>query len=261
MSTFVSPGLSLDRDSASRIRTLPELVEFHVKHNPRHIFCIQAEKPLIEDGAYQLTPVSYERLQQAIFRCQAWLRDNVPNIHASFLDDHGIVNRCASVAVLMESHAGLAVFILTLMGMGVPVVLLSTRLSSVAIRHLMRASQAQIALVSQRLQPLVTEALAIRSAELDCECSFEVCIAPGYETFLGEGPITYEGTIAHPSHFISENDRQALILHSSGTSGLPKPICCSHKHFLGFAICHSFSSEIEAQGLTVSTSPFFHVSH
>jgi len=255
MSTFVSPGLSLDSDSASGIRTLPELVEFHVKHNLRHRFCIQAEKPLIENGAYQLTPVSYERLQRAILRCQAWLRDNAPNIHASFLDDHGVVNRCAPVAVLIESHAGLAVFILTLMGMGVPVVLLSTRLSAVAIQHLMRATQAQNALVSQRLQPLIIEAL------LDNEYSFEVCITPGYETFLGEGPITYDGRIAHPNHFISENDRQALILHSSGTSGLPKPIYCSHKHFLGFAICHSFSSELQAHGLTVSTSPFFHVSH
>jgi acyl-CoA synthetase (AMP-forming)/AMP-acid ligase II len=261
MSTFVSPGLSLDHDSASGIRTLPELVEFHVKHNPQHRFCIQAEKPLIENGAYQLTPVSYERLQQAILRCQAWLSDNAPNIHASFLDNHGIVNRCAPVAVLMESHTGLAVFILTLMGMGVPVVLFSTRLSTVAISHLMRTTQAQHALVSRRLHPLIIDALSVRSAELDNECSFEVCITPEYEIFLDKGPITYDGKIAHPNHFISENDRQALILHSSGTSGLPKPIYCSHKFFLGSAICHSFSSEVEEQNLTVSTSPFFHVSH
>ncbi|KAH3971921.1 hypothetical protein HBI24_172510 [Parastagonospora nodorum] len=258
MSTFLSPGLSLDRDSASGIRTLPELVEFHVKHNPQHRFCIQAEKPLIENGAYQLTPVSYERLQQAILRCQAWLRHNAPNIHASFLDDHGIVKRCASVAVLMESHTGLAVFILTLMGMGVPVVLLSTRLSPVAISHLMRTTRAQHALVSQRLQPLIVEARSIRNSELDKECSPEVYIAPGYEIFLDKVPVTYDGKIAHPNHFISESDCQALILHSSGTSGLPKPVYCSHKSFLGFAICHSFSSEIEAHNLTVSTSPFFH---
>jgi acyl-CoA synthetase (AMP-forming)/AMP-acid ligase II len=261
MSTFVSPGLSLDRDSTSGIRTLPELVEFHVKHNPEHRFCIQAEKPLIEKGKYRLTSVSYERLQQAILRCQAWLSDNAPNIHASILDDYGIVNRCAPVAVLMESHVGLSVFILTLMGMGVPVVLLSTRLSPVAVSHLMRTTQAQHALVSQRLQPLIAEALAVRSAEFDNERSFEVCIATGYETFLGKGPVTYDGKIAHPNHFISENDRQILILHSSGTSGLPKPIYCSHSYFLGSAVCHSFSSEFEAHNLTVSTSPFFHVSH
>ncbi|EAT86632.2 hypothetical protein SNOG_05568 [Parastagonospora nodorum SN15] len=215
MSTFLSPGLSLDRDSASGIRTLPELVEFHVKHNPQHRFCIQAEKPLIENGAYQLTPVSYERLQQAILRCQAWLRHNAPNIHASFLDDHGIVKRCASVAVLMESHTGLAVFILTLMGMGVPVVLLSTRLSPVAISHLMRTTRAQHALVSQRLQPLIVEARSIRNSELDKECSPEVYIAPGYEIFLDKVPVTYDGKIAHPNHFISET-----LLEESGAKAL-----------------------------------------
>ncbi|KAL1798233.1 hypothetical protein ACET3X_002270 [Alternaria dauci] len=258
MSTFVSPRLNLDRNSASGIRTLPELVEFHVKHNPQHTFCIQAEKPLIDNGRHRLTYLSYERLQQAILQCQAWLRDNAPNVHVSYLDDYGTVKRCAPVAVLMESHVGLAVYILTLMGMGVPVVLLSTRLSPVAISHLMQTTKAQHALVSQRLQPLITEALAVGCAEPDKQCSFEVCIATGYDTFLGQVPVTSNGLIAHPNHFIAEDDRQILILHSSGTSGLPKPIYCSHKYFLGSANCHSFSSETEAHGLTVSTSPFFH---
>jgi acyl-CoA synthetase (AMP-forming)/AMP-acid ligase II len=260
MSTFVSPGLRLDRDSASGVRTLPELVEFHVKHNPQHRFCIQSEKPLVDKGPYRLTTLSYARLQQAILRCQAWLSDNAPNVHPSFLDEHGMVKRCAPVAVLMESHVGLAIFILTLMGMGVPVVLLSTRLSPLAISHLMRTTQTQHTLVSRRLQPLIEEALAVRSAELNNDCNVDVYIATGYEALLAEGSVTYDGKVAHSSHFISENNCQALILHSSGTSGLPKPIYCSHKYFLGHATCHSFSSEIEAHNLTVSTSPFFHVS-
>ncbi|KAF7674573.1 hypothetical protein GT037_007333 [Alternaria burnsii] len=258
MSTFVSPELDLNCNSASGIRTLPELVEFHVRHNPQHRFCIQAEKPLTENATYPLISLTYERLQQAIFRCQTWLKDNAPNIHASFLDDRGSVNRCAPVAVLMESHVGLAIYILTLMGMGVPVVLLSTRLSPVAISHLMQTTKAQHALASQRLQPLFNEALAIAYAESNIERNVEVCIAAGYDAFLSETPVTCTGMIAHPNHFVSESDCQTLILHSSGTSGLPKPIYCSHKYFLGSATCHSFSSETEARNLSVSTSPFFH---
>jgi acyl-CoA synthetase (AMP-forming)/AMP-acid ligase II len=236
------------------------LVEFHIKNNPQHEFCVQAEKRELakeigEYGTYGFVSVTYEKLQHAILRCQSWLADHTSGIHSPVVGDDSSARRCAPFAILMESHVGLAVYVLTLMGMGVPAVLLSARLSPLAVGHLVRETGARTVLVSQRLRPILSE--SILSSDLE---GVRICVAAAYEEFLGEGPMSTNGRILHLNHYISEEDQHALILHSSGTSGLPKPIYCSHRHFLGFATCHNFSSDIEARGLTISTSPFFHVS-
>ena len=258
MSTFVFPTISLERNPDSHIRSLPDLVEFHIKNNPQHLFCIQAKKPSSEDDAHLFTPVSYKRLEQAILRCQSWLKNNAPSIYNSSLGDGQISRSCPPVAILMESHVGLAVFILTLMGMGIPVVLLSTRLSPLAIKHLMQVTGTRHVIVSQRLASQISEANSIGDQKPEHESSLGVHVAASYEEFLDEGNIQH-GQVAYSNHFVSEEDRNALILHSSGTSGLPKPIYCAHRHFLGFAMCHDLSTS-EMHGLTLSTSPFFHVS-
>ncbi len=263
----MTPNVSLELISEPHIRTLPELVDFHIENNPRHLFCLQAEKEDSESGK-EFIPVSYERLQRAILRCQAWLEGNAPGIHPPIVGNGAITKKCAPVAILMESHVGLAVYVLALMGMGVPVVLLSARLSPLAVRHLVHTTGAKVALVSGRLHPLVAEAFPGSEhdrgekgqASQDSQHEVVIRLATGHEAFLEEEPVT-SASVAHPNHYVSEEDRQVLILHSSGTSGLPKPIYCSHRHFLGFARCHNFSSAAEAHGLTISTSPFYHVSH
>jgi acyl-CoA synthetase (AMP-forming)/AMP-acid ligase II len=169
----------------------------------------------------------------------------------------------------MESDVGLAVYVLALMGLGIPVLVLSTRLSSLSIRHLVRTAGATLAVVSSRFHPLMIEAFqaveernpAPREATRDGYKDPSIHIAAKYETFLQEGQDVPDAptTIAHPLHYIAEEDRQVVILHSSGSSGLPKPIYCSHRYFLCFAVCHGFVSDVEERGLTISTSPFFHV--
>ncbi|ORY66160.1 uncharacterized protein BCR38DRAFT_511934 [Pseudomassariella vexata] len=138
----------------------------------------------------------------------------------------------------MESHVGLAVYVLACMGMGVPVVLLSARLSAPAVHHLVRETGAKLILVSQRLLPLASEAF------------------PGVEGD-GKEEVDENGVAIRPVL----GYETVLVLHSSGTSGLPKPIPCSHRYFLGYATCHTFNSQEEAHGLTVSTLQFFHVSN
>ena len=52
---------------------------------------------------------------------------------------------------------------------------------------------------------------------------------------------------------------KALYLHSSGTTGLPKPIALAHRYPLTYAACHRLK-EHEAEGrLNVSTLPLYHV--
>ena len=62
------------------------------------------------------------------------------------------------------------------------------------------------------------------------------------------------------SPLIEDNDRRAIVLHSSGTTGLPKPIFHTHKYLLGYAACHRFPPDSEVGKVCVSTLPLFHVS-
>ncbi|KAK2037948.1 acetyl-CoA synthetase-like protein [Colletotrichum somersetense] len=264
MSSFRPPDVSLEHASASGSLTLPELVDFHAENNPEHLFCLQAEANEAGNG-HNFVPLSYEKLQRAIIRCQAWLRQQTTSLHPPETDADGSVKKCAPVAVLMESHVGLVICVLACMGMGVPVVLLSARLSAPSARHLIRETGAKLALVSPRLIALASEAVSeeYRGAEEPPgESATVIRSVSGYQPFLADKPAERRDRTlraAHADHYVSEDDRQVLILHSSGTSGLPKPIPCSHRYFLGYATCHNFQSTAEAQGLTVSTLPLFHV--
>ena len=311
---FVTPRVELKPTPGADIQTLPDLIEFHYKHNPEHLFCIQAEKkaspgsastpstlssqqptsstdasgpgagPSSELREYDFTPISYNDLYRAIRRCQSSLVESGPAnaFHLPVKNHDGGISKCAPVAIIMESDAGLAIYILSLLSLGVPFVLLSTRLSAVAIRHLIQATGSKLAIVSRRLQPLMLEAFPTEvenvgeqtqlkdqeAAVTEQVASPEIIIAKGYRDFIKVGAEDIhdaagkpESSIVHNLHYVSEDDRNVAILHSSGSSGLPKPIYCSHRYFLGFASCHDFRSDVEAQGLTISTSPFFHVSH
>lgn len=268
-----------DQPSQRLIRSLPDLVDFHIEHNPHHAFCLQAEVSNAEDVGHTFVTVTYERLQQAILRCQGWILNQAqqaasgPLIHppssrsnAANAGDVEEYHKCAPVGILMESDAALAIYVLALMGLGVPTMLLSTRLSPLAVRHLLRETGSRVLLASRRLKPLAKAALGSQD-DLGPELKVNLVQALGYETLLNNSVALSpdvgqpDGRTAHQNHYLAHEDRQVLILHSSGTSGLPKPIYCSHKHFLGFAACHDFSSIAQAQGLTISTSPFFHVSH
>ena len=264
MAAFIPPRISLDPNTQSDIQTLPALVDFHAENNPQHLFCIQVKR---DNGGVR---VSYAMLRQAIVGCQAWLRDQAIGLQPPVVDPNGNVKKSAPIAILMESHVFLAIYVLAGMGMGIPIVLLSVRLSASAVRHLIRQTGAKLILVSPRLRPLASEAFPAAGEDGDEEAEHKdikvsIRLVAEYESFLEKGAAAGTGRIttytAHPNHFVSEEDRQVLILHSSGTSGLPKPIPCSHRYLLGYATCHSFRSNEEAHGLTISTLPIFHVSN
>lgn len=259
----------------SDIRTLPELIEYNAIRNSDYPFCIQAKK--IGQGApIAFLSISHLQLKRAILECSEWLQENIAELQLPSPMHGGRYVKGPPVALFAESDAGLLIYKLSLIGLGVPVItyfawkfwavstnmsqvlLLSARLSPTAIHHLLGKTGAKAILVSPRLQNTAKEALSLFSIVEDTPTLYT---GVTYESFLSahfenEGNC---GSICQPGHYIDENDRNVLILHSSGTTGLPKPIYTSHRHLLCFTVCHDFSSTEEARGLCLSTLPLYHV--
>ncbi|KAL2813646.1 hypothetical protein BDW59DRAFT_167454 [Aspergillus cavernicola] len=234
-------------DETGYIRTLPEVIEFNAQTNPHHVFCIQAKKkPDVQVPS--LIAVSNFRLKQAISRCAEWLRRNL-SLELPTIAEDGAVSKGAPVALLMESDLGLWLHEMALIGLGVPVLLISARLSATAVHSLLQHTSASAIIASRRL-----EGTAQKAAQ-----SLPVYSPNSVETFLSaDHGLPDDASICHPHHYIDENDRDVLILHSSGTTGLPKPIYVSHRHLLSYVNCHRLDIESDAQGVSVSTLPLYH---
>lgn len=116
--------------------------------------------------------------------------------------------------------------------------------------HLLQVTAASSFIVSERLSEPAKPALAILNSK-----GVSTHVALPYTSFheAGADPKT-KGSFAPPQ----ELDSVILLLHSSGTTGLPKPIPLTHRNLLFAVNCHGFDTEEEAQGLNASTLPLFH---
>ncbi len=139
--------------------------------------------------------------------------------------------------------------------------LLSARLSPAAARHLLHETSARALIHSTRLAYKAKE-IPIASSK-GGEYDGQIRLYPGndhHSWFQStNGTIDNDQSICYPGYDGGANDRNVMILHSSGTTGMPKPIYTSHKYLLSFVTCHAFSSEESAQGLNLSTLPLYHV--
>ncbi|KAL3470340.1 hypothetical protein BJX99DRAFT_267530 [Aspergillus californicus] len=233
-------------DEKGYLRTLPEVIQFNAQANPSHLFCIQARKRP-DSQVPSLIAVSNVELKYAVHRCASWLS---LNLNLELPGEHdGAVRKGAPVALLMESDLGLWLHEVALMGLGVPVLLISARLSATAVHSLLQHTSASAVIASRRLEATAREAAR----------SLPVFSPLPYDAFLsGEQGLEDDVSICHSDHYLGENDRDVLILHSSGTTGLPKPIYISHRHLLSYVNCHRLDTEADAQGVNVSTLPLYH---
>ena len=122
--------LHIDEPDKRDVRTIPQLIEYNGRHNPDYIFCVQARKQ--QSSIY----VSCYQLKQAILQCSDWLTANIREIESPFRDANGELCKGPPVALSVSSDIGLLVYLLSLLSLGVPVLLLSARLSPSAISHL-----------------------------------------------------------------------------------------------------------------------------
>lgn len=154
--------------------------------------------------------------------------------------------------------------------------MLSARLSTVAVDHLVNTIRAQAIIMSPRManvlgsqQPAKNGAPGTpASAPAASETTIHIIARPFQDDLRGAGDEISNGRVSHaeqkitvcpPGHF-DERGRDALILHSSGTTGLPKAIFQSHKYLLGYAHSHIRTDEEDVGTLNMSTLPLYHVS-
>lgn len=261
MSNFVRPQISLPTAAgfvssvSSAIRTIPELVDYNAKHNPNYPFSFQARKI---DDSVSLLRVSHRQLRDAILRCQEWLQEELKEARVPVQDEKGRTIKCPPIALLVESDIGLIIHLIALLGLGVPALLLSNRLNPEAINQLLRTTGSEAVLISPRLYK--TYKAGIDPTSLG-DIAVNFYERKPYEFFISQSEIEEQtASVCKPHYHIDETDRQVIILHSSGTTGLPKPIHQSHEFLLGFAAAHRFSNQKDAESVNLSTLPLYHVS-
>ena len=130
-------SLHLEDPDEREIRTIPQLIDFNARHNPDHVFCVQARKQ------QSSISVSHLHLKQAILQCSDWLTSTVKEVKLPYEGGDGGLCRGSPVALAMDSDVGLLLHLLSLLSLGVPVLLLSARLSPSSMKHLILETSAQ----------------------------------------------------------------------------------------------------------------------
>jgi acyl-CoA synthetase (AMP-forming)/AMP-acid ligase II len=104
--------------SSQTIRTIPELIDFHARQNPDHVFCMQSDSSL--EGE-EFHTVDYACLENAILACQTSILGDIGPACLPRQNADGSIVKSAPVALLMESDLSILLYLFSLFGLGIPV--------------------------------------------------------------------------------------------------------------------------------------------
>ncbi|KAK7182281.1 hypothetical protein DPSP01_006993 [Paraphaeosphaeria sporulosa] len=149
------------------------------------------------------------------------------------------LEQAPSIGIL--AHSSLA-FIITLLGLnrlGYAALLLSPRLASPALHALLQAAECNTILTTSHFHDVLSEVQALQDLTL-------------IETLKHEDYYGVEAPVFHRKHDPHrENPKRAVIIHSSGSTGLPKPIYLTHRSCIA-----AFATNLDRKALM--TQPLFH---
>ncbi|PBK63110.1 acetyl-CoA synthetase-like protein [Armillaria solidipes] len=239
--SFVRPKFNLGYEPSvtEGVRTLPQAIEYNARFNGDRVFALQLH-PQSQDKDELGRKITFADLAHGLDAAAEWLVER----GVGGAEDKG------GIAVLMGSDVGLFIWVAAGMRVGVPVLLLSARLTPVAIDHLLSKTEPNPKLV-------LTSPLTSRLTPSPAPNAPIWIEAPTYTELLSSPSAS---SVALPPHPLSNTtERTAIILHSSGTTGLPKPIYHAHGYVLGYGQDHLFTPKhVEALGWNVSTLPLYH---
>ena len=133
-------------------------------------------------------------------------------------------------------------------------------MTPVAILHLLKKTNPSALLVSGQVSHSVKETIEVYESQKPENFVLpQIVDSLSYEEFLypKSDLAEYPTPPRYPLFF--REDLGAFIMHSSGTTGLPKPISHSQAYPLIFAACHRFSEQNEPFRYQASTLPLYHV--
>ncbi|EED12746.1 NRPS-like enzyme, putative [Talaromyces stipitatus ATCC 10500] len=248
---FRRPLFQVSREfptSQTQLKTLPDLIDFNYEHNAERLFAIQemrsAGKPPFS------TSITFKDLKKAVIACTDLLNNSHRDAEEKIISTGPeLQSQKKPVALFMESDVTLFVYLAALLYLDVPVMLLSIRLGPIAIRHLLKSTAVRAIIVSSNTKDSLT-----RSLPTDEE--IEIQIATPYQDLLDTADGKAIDSFKGPLH--TQDQLGAIILHSSGTTGLPKPIPLSHRYMLAYAACHLLEPKQCENRLNVSTLPLYH---
>ncbi|KAF2792200.1 acetyl-CoA synthetase-like protein [Melanomma pulvis-pyrius CBS 109.77] len=298
-SSYILPGFDARYPPArdSQIKTAAELIDFNADNNPNYLFCLQAEKSLNGGEDPSVLRITHKSFRGMILSCQLWLLKHIKELQLPREGDGGIITKGAPIALLLDSDVGLLVHFFALLGLGVPALLLSTRLSPLAIQSLLAQTRSCALLASPRHSAAANQALMIYQTK---DAPPTLYFQPPYQAFIktssrknhwnpsgdiggdyldfAENERYYSQSpwdndpqvlrdysaekVATKDHYVTDTDRNVFILQSSGTTGLPKPIFQTHRYLMSYAPQSSFEPEssnyiFNEQTMAFSTLPLF----
>ncbi|KDQ51272.1 hypothetical protein JAAARDRAFT_140530 [Jaapia argillacea MUCL 33604] len=239
-------------DESDGVNTLPELIAFNARYNPDHTFGLQTRSG---DG---IPPrhITFLQFHEAVQRASSWLVHSGATLGRTQKDV-----QVPPVGILLGSDIGIYIYMAALLRLGTPVLCLSARLTPVAIAHLLKVTSPSTLLINGQVHRAAKETLSLLESDVQAE-SIRIPTfldALGYEDLLNPDHEGLQGLSLPP--VFEDYDRQALdaiIMHSSGTTGLPKPIYHAHAYPLIYAACHRLPEQDEPFQFNVSTLPLYH---
>ncbi|KAK0457438.1 uncharacterized protein EV420DRAFT_1548198 [Desarmillaria tabescens] len=130
--SFVRPKFNLGYEPrvTEGVRTLPQAIEYNARFNGDRVFALQLH-PQSHDSDELGRKITFGDLAHGV------------DVAAKWLVEHGVGSgeEKGGIAVLMGSDVGLFIWVAAGMRVGVPVLLLSARLTPVAINHLLSKTE------------------------------------------------------------------------------------------------------------------------
>ncbi|KAF1952583.1 acetyl-CoA synthetase-like protein [Byssothecium circinans] len=149
------------------------------------------------------------------------------------------LKQAPTIGILAHSSLHFVITLLAISRLGYATLLLSTRLASPAIIRLLELADCDTILTTNHYHAVLAEVHAQRNVTL-----YEMLQREDY--FGIDAPVF---TRQHDPEF--ENPKHAVIIHSSGSTGLPKPIYLTHRSCIA-----AFSTHLDRRAMM--TQPLFH---
>ncbi|KAJ5321437.1 Male sterility NAD-binding [Penicillium atrosanguineum] len=226
-------------------RTPLQIFDAVAELRPDQIYCIH---PVSSDLSLEWKTITFTDLSRAIKRMAVWIKENVAD------SEHP-----QTLAYMGVNDIRYCTFVFACMRLRQTALLLSTRNAESASSHVMGATECSKIVYSPERTKQIDE---LKTAN------------PSLQSWVAPGPWELFDNVYEPDPVIKETsedpeNRIAVYIHSSGTTGFPKPVPLTNGYFLALEQTalfplptgreSSFAASMSQSRPIFVMSPFFHL--